>query len=157
MHFPAWLRSEIETLGKQLLNGDVERGEAAELLSDAISERDAALSQDIIREFSRKRLSRWIRQQQGRTRETARLELETGCHQEELFDWLPRTLETSPGRFAHITSMTGHEWDMALRQAEVKAGNASRYYQEIKRAYDAVRPLLVADGMTTSDVIEDLG
>jgi hypothetical protein len=156
MYFPAWLRSEIETIGKQLLNGDVERGEAAELLSDTISERDAKLVQDIIREFSRKRLTRWVNQQQGRGRKAALVELNTGHRQEELFDWLPRTLETSPGRFAHLTSMTGREWDMALRQAEVKAGNSSRYYQDIKRAYDAVRPLLTSDGMTTADVVQDI-
>lgn len=156
MHYPPWLRTEIETIGKQMLNGDVERGEAAELLTDTISERDTAYVQDILREFSRKRLSRWLRQQQGRFRDADRMEFETGFRQEELFEWLPRTLETSPGRFAHITSMNGHEWDMALRQAEVKAGNASRYYQDIKRAYDAVRPLLTSDDLTTADVTEDV-
>lgn len=157
MRIPAWLRTEEETLGKQVLNGDLEREEAAELLHDAIFDRDDNLNHDVVRGFTRKRMTKWINSQVGIFYTEAEREEETGYHQPELIPWLPRVLEISPNRFAHINSMTKHDWDAAKRQAEVKEGNASNYAKAIRRAYEQVVPLLTDEFMTTSDVAGQLG
>jgi len=152
MRIPAWLRAEEETLGRQVLNGDLEREEAAELLHDAIFDRDEPLNHDVVRGFTRKRMTKWVNSQVGGFYADDEQEEETGNRQMELFSWLPRVLETSPGRFAHINSMTKRDWDAAKRQAEVKEGNASNYAKAIRRAYDQVVPLLTEEWMTTADI-----
>ena len=60
VRIPAWLREEEETLGKQVLNGDLEREEAAELLHDLIFERDDNVVHGTVRDLSRKRMKKWI-------------------------------------------------------------------------------------------------
>ncbi len=157
MRIPAWLRTEEETLGKQVLNGDLEREEAAELLHDAIFDRDENLNHDVVRGFTRKRMTRWVNSQVGGFYAEDEREEETGGRQMELFAWLPRVLEISPNRFAHINSMTKPDWDAAKRQAEVKEGNASNYAKAIRRAYEQVVPLLTDEWMTTADVAEQIG
>ena len=157
MRIPAWLRAEEETLGRQVLNGDLEREEAAELLHDAVFDRDDPLNHDVVRGFTRKRMAKWINSQVGGFYAEAELEEETGFHQAKLFGWLPRVLEISPNRFAHINSMTRHDWDAAKRQAEVKEGNASNFAKAIRRAYELVVPLLTDDQMTTAEVAGQIG
>jgi hypothetical protein len=154
---PAWLRTEEEALGRLVLNGDLEREEAAELLHDAIFDRDENLNHNVVRDFGRKRMKKWIDSKVNDFYTEDESEEETGGRQGELFSWLPRTLETSPGRFAHINSMTKRDWDAAKRQAEVKEGNASTFAKAIRRAYDQVVPLLTDDFMTTADVAGQIG
>lgn len=152
MRTPAWFRTELETLGRQVLNGDTERDEAVELITDQVFERDENLVHDVIEDFGRKELRKWVKSQlRGFYAEDVHEE-ETGERQPELFPWLPRLLEVSPGRFTHIHAMTGADWDAALRQAEVKADNASGFAKAVRRAYEQVRPLLAEDALTTSDV-----
>ena len=157
VRIPAWMRTEEETLGKQVLNGDLEREEAAELLHDAIFDRDEYLNHDVVRGFTRKRMTKWINSQVGGFYTEGEREEETGYRQPELFEWLPRVLEISPNRFAHINSMTKNDWDAARRQAEVKERNASNYAKAIRRAYEQVVPLLTDDYMTTADVAGQIG
>jgi hypothetical protein len=151
MRIPAWLRSELETLGRQVLGGDLGRDEAAGLITDQIFGHDG-LAREVISEFSRKQLRKWLKSQLRGYYAAKELEGETGDRQLELFPHLPRLLETSPGRFAHISAMTGPDWDSALRQAEVKADNAGNYAKAILRAYEQVRPLLDDESLTTADV-----
>lgn len=87
----------------------------------------------------------------------ARAGSETGHSQGELFAWLSAVLEVAPGRFVPQAAMTRSDWDKALRQAEVKKNNGTGHYDDIKRAYDMVVPLLTNPGMTTGDVVEGSG
>jgi len=157
VRIPAWLREEEETLGKQVLNGDLEREEAAELLHDLIFERDDNVVHGTVRDLSRKRMKKWIDSQVSGFYAEAEQEERTGERQPELFPYLPRVLETSPGRFAALASMTKRDWDAAKRQAEVKEGNASSFAKAVRRAYDHVVPLLTDDWTTTADVVGQLG
>lgn len=154
MRIPAWLKTEEETLGKQVLNGDLEREEAAELLHDSIFDRDESVVHGTVRDFSRKRMKRWIDLQVGCP---VSGDSDTGEYQSELFPYLPRVLETSPNRFAAIGSMTKRDWDAARRQAEVKEGNASNFAKAVRRAYEQVVPLLTNDWTTTDDVVGRIG
>lgn len=155
---PMWVREEIETLGKQVLNGDLEREEAAELLNDEIFDRDKDfLRYGIGRPWTRRELKKWINEQVRSGGTSGRQDKPDGSHQPELFPYLPRVLETSPGRFAHINSMTKHDWDAAKRQAEVKESNTRNYADNVRRAYDEVIPLLTEDWMTTSDIADQIG
>lgn len=152
MRIPSWLRTELDTLGRQVLGGDISRDEAAGLLSDLIADRDEKLAHEVLKVFSRRQLRDWVKSQLRGYYAAEENEAETGARQLELFPALPRLLETSPGRFAHINSMTGADWDAAMRQADVKADNAGSYAKAIRRAYEEVRPLLDDDSLTTADV-----
>lgn len=154
MRIPNWLQTELDSLGRKVLSGETSRDDAVALLTDEIFERDEVLVHDVTEDFSRKRLRDWVKSQL-RTYYAEDVE-ENGPQQAELFPWLPRLLETSPGRFAHVNAMTGTDWDSALRQAEVKADNAASYAKAIKRAYDLVRPLLTEDKLTTADIADRL-
>ena len=154
MRIPVWLRTELESVGKQVLSGETERKDAAGLLAGEILERDAPLLNQIAAGWARAQLRGWIKSH-GRAWQLA--DGPGDDTQLELFTWLPPFLETSPGRFARVDTMTGEDWDAALRQAEVKAGNAQNYAGAVRRAHDRVRPLLTDDTMTTADVAEQLG
>jgi hypothetical protein len=151
---PGWFRSELEVLGKQHLNGDIEKEEAATVLHDAIFERDEPLSHGIVRDWSFKQINKWLKVQVDAMYQQSVREDETGEYQMELFSYLPRLLELSPGRFAEVSSMTRGDWDAAKRQAEVKESNASKFAEAIRRAYNHVVPLLTDEWMTTSDIAE---
>lgn len=156
MRVPQWLRAELETLGSQVLGGDITRDDAARLIADQILSRDPGLARQILANFGGKQLREWVKSQLNDYYAAGEGGGEPG-DQLELFVGLPRLLETSPGRFAHISSMTGPDWDSALRQAEVKAGNAGDYAKSIRRAYEQVRPLLSDDdSLTTADVADRL-
>lgn len=155
MKLPGWLHAELDLIGHQVLDGETKRADAAAILADAIFERDRSLARTVTAEFVRKQLRGWIRSHGGTFIPTS--DDDEGGAQFELFTWLPAILETSPGRFARVGTMTGEDWDAALRQAEVKAGNAASHADGIRRAYDRVRPLLTEDAMTTADVAGQLG
>ena len=150
MRTPAWFRTELETLGRQVLLGDIDRGDAAGLLADQIASRDDDLAHQVLASFGRNQVREWLKSQLRDYYAAQEQEAEMGERQGELFPYLPRLLETSPGRFSHINSMTGPDWDAALRQAEVKADNAGAYAKGIRKAYEQVRPLLDDDGKRTT-------
>ena len=152
MRLPPWLESELEEVGRKVLTGETPRKDAAGILADQIAENEPFVHA-VAADFARTQLRGWIRSH-GRAWQFADGADDT---QLELFTWLPPFLETSPGRFARVDTMTGEDWDAALRQAEVKADNAQRYAKGVKRAHDRVRPLLTDDTMTTADVAEQLG
>lgn len=156
MRIPTWLATELDTLGRQVLGGDISRDEAAELIADQIAARDENLAHRVIGGFARREIRSWVKSQLRGYYAAQDGEDETGGRQLELFPALPRLLETSPGRFAHINAMTGADWDAALRQAEVKADNAGAYAKGIRRAYEQVRPLLDDGPLTTEQVAPQL-
>jgi len=158
MRNPPWLDSELESAAARIVAGDTDRETAIDAITGQIISRDAALVRSFVREGAGKKV---------RERIKARLityyaaggnaGTEPG-DQLELFAALPRLLETSPGRFAHISTMTGPDWDAALRQAEVKADNSGQYAKAVRRAHDQVRPLLADDdSLTTADITDKLG
>jgi hypothetical protein len=150
MRTPIWLRSELETLGRQVLGGDISRNDAADLLANAITSRDGDLAHQVLASYGRKEIRDWVKSQLRDYYAADEQAADTGDRQLELFPHLPRLLETSPGRFSHINSMTGPDWDAALRQAEVKADNAGAYAKGIRKAYDEVRHLLDDEGKRTT-------
>jgi hypothetical protein len=149
MKLPSRLQAELDQIGRQVLSGETARSDAAGILADRIAG-DETFVHLIAADFARKQLRQWVSTQLR----------DSGAGpggQLELFPWLPRFLETSPGRFSHVLVMDGEDWDAALRQAEVKADNAQNYAKGVKRAHDQVRPLLTDDTMTTADVADQLG
>ncbi len=153
MKLPAWLENELEEVGRKVLSGETAHKAAAGILADQIAG-DERFTHAVAAAFARTQLRGWIRSH-GHGWQLADGTGDPGA-QLELFTWLPPFLETSPGRFARVDTMTGEDWDAALRQAEVKAGNAQNYAQVIRRAHDRVRPLLTDDTMTTADVAGQL-
>ncbi len=152
MRIPQWLRAEMEALGGQVLDGSITRDDAAGMIADQILSRDPKLARQILASFGGKQLREWVKAQLHDYYASGDASGEAGG-QLELFAALPRLLETSPGRFAHISSMTGPDWDAALRQAEVKSNNAGEYVGKLRVAYKQVRPLLTDDdSLTTADV-----
>jgi hypothetical protein len=154
MRLPAWLRGEIDAAGIRVADGHEGHDDAITGITDQVFSRDPGLARSIVRDFIGKWLRGWAK---GQLRAYYKAEAGqaggTPGEQLELFTSLPRVLETSPGRFAHVNSMTGPDWDAALRQAEVKASNAEKHAKSIRLAHEQVRPLLDDDGaLTTADV-----
>lgn len=152
MKLPRWLQDELAQIGRKVLSGETARNDAAGILADQITENDT-LARAVAADFARKQLRGWIRSH-GHSIYLTTSEDDT---QLELFTYLPPFLETSPGRFARVDTMTAADWDAAVKQSEVKADNAANYAKAIRRAYDQVRPLLIDEAMTTADVAAQLG
>lgn len=153
MKLPSWLESELDLIGRKVLSGETARSDAAGILADEIAE-DETFVHAVAADFARRRLRQWVSAAQ-RGSDAGNPGSGPG-QQLELFPWLPPFLETSPGRFAHVDTMTGEDWDAAVRQAEVKADNAGTFAKGIKRAYDQVRPLLTDGTLTTADIADQL-
>ncbi|HLK74034.1 MAG TPA: hypothetical protein VKU77_10355 [Streptosporangiaceae bacterium] len=156
MKIPAWLTAELDTAVSRIIEGDADRDERIGAITDKIISREAGLVRSFVRSCTGKLLRERIKGRLISYYASSSTGSEPG-DQLELFAALPRILETSPGRFAHISTMTGPDWDAALRQAEVKADNSGTYAKELRRAHDIVRPLLGDDGaLTTADVAEKI-
>lgn len=146
MKTPAWFRARLADLGPLVQQEDLTEDEAADRIAEIALREDKTFVLGIVREFTLKKLAVWL----GSHQPSISVPRDDG--QTDLFPNLPRRLETSPGRFAALAVMTGHDWDTALKCAEAKEMNASGYAEKVRAAHGQVRPLLTDDSMTTADV-----
>ena len=152
MKLPNWLDAELDRAAVRIVSGDADREGIIEEITGQVIARDALLTHGYARRGVAKEIRERIKAQLVTFYRPGDSGGEPGG-QLELFAALPRVLETSPGRFAHISAMTGPDWDAALRQAEVKADNSGHYAKAIRRAHEQVRPLLRDDdSLTTADI-----
>lgn len=154
-------RESLEVIGRRFFAGDVDsKARAYELLADDMEARaDERIVRDALVFALSVEFDKWVKDHA--TPVAPPIDggnpvppLGENGYQDELFPWLSAVIEVSPARFVPQAAMTGADWDKALRQAEVKKNNGTGHYEDIKRAYDKVRPLLSGD-LTTGEVIAD--
>lgn len=146
MKTPAWFRARLADLGPLVQQEDITEDEAADRIAEIALREDKMFVLGIVREFAIKKLAAWLSSHQPQ------VSIPRDDGQTDLFPELPRRLETSPGRFAALAVMTGHDWDTALKCAEAKEMNASGFAEKVRAAHGQVRPLLTDESLTTADV-----
>jgi hypothetical protein len=151
VRFPKWFATALEKIGKDVLAGHAERAEAEESLHDQITD-DEQFTDEIITEFARRELRKWIKHQLRTHYQSDGSTVTLKDEEQLLFDFLPPHLEIGIGRLAHQSVMTGKDWDNTVAVYENRLEQAEISYKAVRRAYDEVRPLLVEESLTTADV-----
>lgn len=139
----AWLRDQVATEGGRVRAGDTDEATAAADITAQAFLRDGA-AMEIVTIAIAKQIRSWLAKHNR-----------AGTGQMLLFDDLPPQLEIAPGRFVAQPSMTGPDWDAALKQAETKESNAAGFAAEVRAAYKAVRHLLSDDSSVKTADVQD--
>jgi len=141
----------MEKVGKDVLAGHADREEAEGSLHDQITD-DADFADEIISDFARRELRKWIKHQLRAHYQSDGSTVTLKDEDELLFDYLPPHLEVGIGRMAHQSVMTGKDWDNTIAVYENRLEQAEISYKAVRRAYDEIRPLLTDETLTTADV-----
>ncbi len=151
MRYPRWFATAMEKVGKDVLAGHADREEAEGSLHDQITD-DADFADEIISDFARRELRKWIKHQLRAHYQSDGSTVTLKDEDELLFDYLPPHLEVGIGRMAHQSVMTGKDWDNTIAVYENRLEQAEISYKAVRRAYDEIRPLLTDETLTTADV-----
>ena len=151
MRVPKWFATALEKIGKDVLAGHADRAEAEASIHDQITD-DKEFADEIIADFARKELRKWIKHQLRTHYQSDGSTVTLKDEEQLLFEFLPPHLEVGIGRLAHQAVMTGKDWDNTIAVYENRLEQAEISYRAVRRAYDEVRPLLVEEALTTADV-----
>jgi hypothetical protein len=141
---PAWFADQLGGIAVRVGSLEITLAEGVDLLTQAIL-RDPDFCYSVAAMYAGRRLRALGRDDQD-------------AGQPTLFPDLPKVgpvLEVSVNRFKPVAAMTAADWDGALRQIETKARSAEGKEEEVRAAYERVRPLLSGD-LVTADVVDQV-